>query len=143
MSGELKGSCYCGAIEYTVKDDGSRDGIMCHCRTCQIMNTASSYNMKSSQDAVKVTKGSPSVYDDDKADSGSIIHRYFCGKCATALFSDPESIPGVRFVKLGALDQAKDFKLAAEIYVDTALPHSVLDRKYGQKHFEGMMAKEV
>jgi hypothetical protein len=35
--------------------------------------------MKSSQDAVKVTKGSPSVYDDDKADSGSIIHRYFCG----------------------------------------------------------------
>merc|ERR1711879_709001 len=138
----LKGSCYCGAIQYEVDMEGNKDGIACHCRTCQKLHTSASYNAKSSVDKVKVTKGSPKSYRDDKADSGKVITRYFCGDCATALWSDPESIPGVRFVKLGALDDAKDFKLVADIYVESALPHTVSSKnKFGHAHYEGMMAK--
>ncbi|KAK9894464.1 hypothetical protein P389DRAFT_197757 [Cystobasidium minutum MCA 4210] len=140
----LKGSCYCGEIEYTVDDDGDRTGVACLCRTCQKLHTSASYNAKSEVGKVHVTKGSPKVYDDNKADSNKAIHRYFCGNCGSALWSDPESMPGVRFLKLGPLDNAKDFKLGAEIYVESALPHTLNDKsKFGQKQFEGMMAKEV
>lgn len=53
--------------------------------------------------------------------SGNVINRNFCGDCGSALFSDPVAFPGVRFLKLGALDDPKDIKLVAEIYVDDAL----------------------
>ena len=97
-----------------------------------------SYNVKAEQDKVKITKGSPSVFDDNKADCGKAVHRYFCGTCGSHLYSDPDSIPGVRFLKAGSLDDVENVKLAAEIYVETALPHVLSDKKrFGQKQFEG------
>jgi hypothetical protein len=53
-------------------------------------------------------------------------------------------MPGVCFVKVGCLENAASIKPVAEIYIDTAMPHSVLSKAvHGTKHFEGMMAKEV
>lgn len=95
-----------GAIKYELDDD-SKDGISCHCRTCQKLHTASSFNLKSQQDKVRVVKGTPKSYRDKKADAGSCITRYFCGDCGSALYSDPDSLPGVRFVKVGALEDAQ------------------------------------
>lgn len=52
--------------------------------------------------------------------------RYFCGSCGSPLWSDPDSAPGARYVKVGALDDASDVKLAAEVFVDFALSHGPL-----------------
>jgi len=141
----VKGSCYCGAIEYEADlGDAAPDGILCHCMTCVKLHSISSYNIQSSQDKIKVTKGTPKVYDDKSADVGKTVHRNFCGDCGSALWSDPDSIPGVRFLKVGPLDNARDVKLAAEIYVDSGCNPAVHPKEqFGQKHFEGMMKKEV
>lgn len=46
--------------------------------------------------------------------------------------------------QVGAFDNPKDVKLVAEIYVEDALDHQVIPKeRCGQKHFEGMLAKEV
>lgn len=57
----------------SVDDDGNRDGVACHCRTCQKLHTSASYNAKSEVSKVHVTKGSPVTYDDTKADSGKRV----------------------------------------------------------------------
>ncbi|KAK4701662.1 hypothetical protein P7C70_g4566, partial [Phenoliferia sp. Uapishka_3] len=142
MSAPYHGSCYCGDIEIELADeiDG---GILCHCRTCQKLHTHNSYNVQSTQDKLKVVKGKTAIYKDDKTDSGSAIYRHFCGNCGSALFSFPDLFPGAAFVKIGALDRAAEIKPKAEIYVDTAMGHSVLKKDAGTKQFEGFMAKEV
>ncbi|KAL8291613.1 hypothetical protein RQP46_001871 [Phenoliferia psychrophenolica] len=142
MSAPYKGSCYCGAIEVELADEVD-GGILCHCRTCQKLHTHNSYNIQTTQDKFKVTKGKPVMFDDNKTDSGSAIHRYFCGACGSALFSYPDLFPGAAFVKIGILDRAAEIKPKAEIYVDTAMSHSVLSKASGTKQFEGFMAKEV
>ena len=40
------------------------------------------------------------MFDDTKTDSGSVIHRYFCGACGSALFSYPDLFPGAAFIKV-------------------------------------------
>ena len=69
------------------------------------------------------------------SDSGSAVHRDFCGKCSTPLASFPDLLPGVVFVKVsfnstrrlnvpginetfiqvGAIDRATEIKPKAEI----------------------------
>lgn len=87
------------------------------------MHSSESLNLKTEVDKVKITKGTPKVYDDNKTDSGKGIKRNFCGNCGSALFSDPDGMPGVRFLKVGSLNDPKGIKLAGEIYLEDALPH--------------------
>lgn len=97
---------------FRVDDDGNRDGVTCHCRTCQKLHTSASYNAKSETGKVHVSKGSPRIYDDNKSDSGEFyvgrmqqfqtkslirhlspgktIHRAFCGDCGSHLWSTPD-----------------------------------------------------
>lgn len=159
----LNGKCLCGQIEYTLDED-SRDGILCQCRTCQVQSTDRSFNLKSSPDKLKVTKGQPKVWVDENTDSGNAVERNFCGNCGSSLWSVPRGIPGVVFVKVsaddvqrepdnftdilatdqvGPLQQAKDIKLAGNIYVDTGIPSIALPKDAPCKQFEGMMKKEV
>ncbi|SCV72592.1 BQ2448_4129 [Microbotryum intermedium] len=141
-----KGSCYCEAVQFELDEDVSTlNGILCHCRTCQTLHTDRSYNIASSEDKLKVTKGTPKVYDDQKADSGKSIKRSFCGNCGSALFSKPTSQPGAVFIKVGVLDEAAKVKPGAEIYIDSQLPliDAQSDFNTKIKRFEGMMAKEV
>lgn len=60
----------------------------------------SSLNLKTEVPKVRLTKGSTKIYDDNGTDSGKTIHRNFCGDCGSQLWSDPEAIPGVRFLKV-------------------------------------------
>ncbi|BEJ12994.1 hypothetical protein CspHIS471_0301680 [Cutaneotrichosporon sp. HIS471] len=137
------GSCRCGAVTLDFLDDANNAGIVCYCKSCRSLHTSESLNLKTEVDQVKVTKGTPKVYKDTHTDSGKTINRNFCGDCGSALFSDPDAMPGTRFLKVGTLADPSAIKLAGEIYVDDALEHQARDKKYGQKQFEGMMAKEV
>ncbi|SCZ92571.1 BZ3500_MvSof-1268-A1-R1_Chr5-2g07989 [Microbotryum saponariae] len=142
----IKARCYCEAVQFELDEDVSAlSGIFCHCRTCQKLSNDRSYNITSSEDKLKVTKGTPKVFDDQKADSGKSIKRSFCGDCGSALFSKPSSRPGAVFVKVGVLDEAAKVKPGAEIYVDSQLPliDAQSDFNTKIKRFEGMMAKEV
>jgi hypothetical protein len=45
--------------------------------------------------------GTPKDYYDKKTDSGTPLHRYFCGDCGSPIMSVTPHVPGKSFVKMG------------------------------------------
>ncbi|KAJ9092705.1 hypothetical protein QFC19_008630, partial [Naganishia cerealis] len=74
-----------------------------------------SYNVAFGADQLKVTKGTPTKWDDHTADSGFRMERNFCGTCGSSLFACPDSKPDIVFVKAGSLDKVDKVKPATEI----------------------------
>ncbi|KZW01000.1 hypothetical protein EXIGLDRAFT_745380 [Exidia glandulosa HHB12029] len=123
----LHGECYCGEVTFTV-DETSRDAALCHCITCQHIGSACSFNLVSQFDKITVTSDvKPKSYNDTKTKSGNPIVRYFCGNCGSTVFSVP--VGGGAFVKVGALKEAKEFKLAMTIFEEDGIPALVTNSK--------------
>ncbi|KAK4046880.1 hypothetical protein OIV83_005776 [Microbotryomycetes sp. JL201] len=141
MSHVSEASCYCGEIEFTVEND--LQGTTCQCRSCQKLCTDRSFNVSSTKEGVKVTKGTPKIFVDTKTDSGKAVHRAFCGNCGSALWSAPDLKPGVVFVKAGTLHDARDVKHVASVYVESTIPSLKIGQGKDVKHFEGFGAKQV
>jgi hypothetical protein len=54
------------------------------------------------------------------ADSGSHMHRRFCPKCGTHLFSEAEARPHLTFVRAGSLDDPDIVRPEATIWTASA-----------------------
>lgn len=61
------------------------------------------------------------MYDDTGADSGYTIHRAFCGKCGSALYSYPESAPDAVFVKVRCISGPNEARKGERKYGLTCL----------------------
>ena len=53
----------------------------------------------------------------DHGDSGGTVQRQFCGTCGSPLFSRPEVMPAMVFIKAGTLDDTADFVPSAQFYL--------------------------
>jgi hypothetical protein len=82
-------------------------------------------NLRTDIDKVKVTKGTPKVYADNDTTSGKTVHRSFCGDCGSALWSNPDSVPGRSVVKVGVLDDAEQFKLTGQVNDQRKLNYTI------------------
>ncbi|RMX79474.1 hypothetical protein D0869_08287 [Hortaea werneckii] len=61
-SGEYRGSCHCGGLEWTAKLDVA-EHVLCHCQTCQKLGGgAYSCNQIIPRGDLSVTKGEPGCY---------------------------------------------------------------------------------
>jgi len=122
----IKGSCLCGAIAYEVDmpEEKALEGTGCYCESCRKTSSASSFQIQGEADKIKVTKGSPKVYE-DVGNSGKPVHRNFCGDCGTPLWSNTDSMPNTSFIKVGALDIGKKVKLTTEIFSENAHPSTL------------------
>ena len=69
--------------------------------------------MTLSDDDFEVT-GKPKSWYDTKTDSGTPLHRYFCGECGSPIMSVTPLMPGKSFVKMGLF--AKIPAPVAEVY---------------------------
>lgn len=50
-------------------------------------------------------EGEPACYSSNEhSGSGEVIHLYFCPKCSSPLYANPEKFPGMTAVKTGILD---------------------------------------
>ena len=122
----LKGSCLCGAIGFTI-DVPVTELRACHCRNCQkASGAAGSVNAVVPSSAFNVTKGTPKRYT-AVADSGRTLHRYFCADCGSPIYSQRETTPETVVVRAGALDDAGDMKIAANIWTESARPWAYID----------------
>ena len=65
--------------------------------------------------------GEPRTYV-DQGDSGEKVRRQFCGTCGSALFSLPDALPGVVFIKAGTLDDTTDFVPTVQYYLKSKQP---------------------
>lgn len=80
--GEYRGSCHCGALEWTAKLETS-EHVLCHCQTCQKLGGGPySCNQIIPKDDLKMVKGSPSVYAYTGASGESLLSEYRTVQCS-------------------------------------------------------------
>lgn len=126
MADPLTGSCLCGAIRFAV-DAPVRELRACHCRNCQKASGAGgSVNAVLPSSAFRITQGTPKRYS-ARADSGRLLHRYFCGDCGSPVYSQRETTPETVVVRAGLFDDAAEMKVVANIWTKSARPWSFID----------------
>ena len=126
MPAHLTGSCLCGAIGYTVRAE-VRELRACHCTNCQkISGAGGTVNALVAAKDFEIVKGKPRRFT-KTADSGRILHRYFCGDCGSAIYSQREVTPDRVVVRAGGLDNAPPMKVTAHIWTRSARPWDPID----------------
>jgi len=99
---DITGGCLCGAIRYrsTAEPRASR---VCWCRDCQYFAAGSgTVNVIFRAETFEIT-GETTDYASD-ADSGNRMHRRFCPRCGTPMFSQSEARPDMIIARAGTLD---------------------------------------
>lgn len=110
----MTGQCLCGAVSYTIEGEMNMCGV-CHCKNCQ-RQAGSAYSVLFglSDDQIEVS-GTLTTYE-DKADSGNIVNRHFCGTCGSPVLTTVPTQPGMTFVKAGTLDDTSVLKPAIHFW---------------------------
>jgi hypothetical protein len=122
----LTGSCLCGAIRYSIEAP-VKELRACHCRNCQKASGAQgTVNAVLKSADFEITKGAPKRYT-AVADSGRTLHRYFCGDCGSALYSQRDSTPEMVVVRAGTIDNAPEMRITANIWTRSARPWAYID----------------
>lgn len=126
MAEPVKGSCLCGAIGFTIAAP-VKELRACHCTNCQkASGAAGSVNAVVPAKSFRLTHGTPKRYS-ARADSGRLLHRYFCGDCGSPIYSQRETTPDIVVVRAGLLENAGDMKVTANIWTASARPWAYID----------------
>lgn len=126
MPEPLQGSCLCGAVRFTI-DAPVKELRACHCRNCQkASGAAGSVNAVVPSASFRVTQGAPRRYS-AHADSGRLLHRYFCADCGAPIYSQRELTPETVVVRAGLFDNAGEMKITANIWTASARPWAYID----------------
>jgi len=104
---ELEGGCYCGGLRYKISGDPVFKG-QCHCRECQyISGGGPNMIMAFMETGFEYTNGAPKAF--SRSDLDTPVTREFCPDCGTHIVSKAPAMPGVVIVKVGTLDDPKQF----------------------------------
>jgi hypothetical protein len=115
---EITGGCLCRAVRYRITAPPSTTRV-CWCRLCQYLSAGGgTVNACFPRDALQFD-GELTDYR-SVAESGNVMHRRFCGKCGTPLFSEAESRPHLIFVRAGSLDDTELARPSATIWTSAA-----------------------
>ncbi len=114
----VTGGCACQAVRYAIAADPIVTRV-CWCRLCQYLGAGSGTVNVCFPSAALTTHGTLTDYP-RTADSGNRMHRRFCPKCGTHVFSEAESRPHLVFVRAGTLDDPEIAKPAMTIWTSQA-----------------------
>jgi hypothetical protein len=120
MSG-LRGGCGCGAVRYRLVS-APMFVHCCHCRDCQ-RQTGSGFvlNALIETDRILLEGDAPRPVP-LPTESGRPHDAYRCRRCGTALWSDYGRRPGLRFVRVGTLDDPAALTPDVHIFTRSKLP---------------------
>lgn len=121
----LEGGCACGNIRYRLAMPPIFVNC-CHCRDCQ-RQTGSAFviNALTETDRIELLHGKPEAVT-MPTDSGRPHDIYRCTECRIALWSDYGRRPGLRFLRVGTLDDAAALAPDAHIFTRSKLPWVLL-----------------
>ena len=123
----ITGGCLCKAVRYRAAAPPMVTRA-CWCRVCQYVGAGSgTVNAAFKTDAVTI-EGKTSDYR-SIADSGSVMHRKFCPKCGTHLFSEAESRPHLIFIRVGTLDDPNIAHPSVTIWTSAAPAWACIDER--------------
>ena len=115
----ITGGCLCGAVRFEIKADAPLGVRQCWCRVCQYIGAGSgTVNAIFPKEAVSVS--GPLTEFVSVADSGSTMHRRFCARCGTPVFSEAEQRPDHIFVRVGTFDDPNLAAPSAAIWTKSA-----------------------
>jgi hypothetical protein len=126
---EYTGGCLCGAVRYRVRVEPLMTRA-CWCRDCQYFGAGSGTVNVVFPKAEVLLSGELSDYRSVAA-SGNVMHRRFCPRCGTPVFSESEARPHLTIARAGTLDDPNRVKPTATIWtasapnwacIDTTLP---------------------
>lgn len=127
----VEGGCLCGAVRYRIDAEPVTTRV-CWCRLCQYLGAGSgTVNVVFPKETLEVSgemRDFPSV-----ADSGNAMHRRFCPKCGTHIFSEAEVRPHLVVVRAGTLDDPEVAKPAGTIWTSAAPGWALIDRDLPQE----------
>src|SRR5262245_33580750 len=114
----ITGGCHCGAIRYAI-DGQAINHALCHCTDCRRSAGAPMVGWSMyPADAVKVTKGTPKVYE-----SSTDGRRSFCGACGSGLFyTNAVNLPGIIDIQSATLDDPGALPARAHVQVAERIP---------------------
>ncbi len=110
----VTGGCYCGEVRYEV--NGPQEAaFQCHCRECQYL-TGGNANIVVvfAESDFRYTKGLASSF--ARSDLENPVTRHFCGACGTGIGSRSPSRPNSMIVKVGTLDNPREYQAQAAIF---------------------------
>ena len=121
MSDMLQGGCACGAVRYRL-NSAPMFVNCCHCRDCQ-RQTGSAFviNALIETERIVLLAGAPEPAP-VPTDSGRPHDIHRCPACRTALWSDYGGRAGLRFLRVGTLDNPAALPPRAHIFTRSKLP---------------------
>jgi hypothetical protein len=123
----ITGGCLCRAVRYQIAAAPIVTRV-CWCRLCQYLGAGSGTVNACFPSGAVTVKGELSDFQ-SVADSGSRMHRKFCGICGTQLFSEAESRPQFIFVRAGSLDDPELAQPAVTIWTEQAPTWACIDSR--------------
>jgi len=115
----IAGGCLCRAVRFEIDAEAPLGARWCWCRVCQYLGTGTGAVGALFRKEDVVVSGPLTDYV-STADSGAIMHRRFCARCGTQVFSQAESRPQAIFVRAGALDDPNLARPSAIIWHKSA-----------------------
>jgi hypothetical protein len=122
---EVTGGCLCKAVRYRISAPPIVTRV-CWCRLCQYLGAGSGTVNACFPTASMAIEGDLADYR-SVADSGNVMHRRFCPKCGTSMFSEAEARPHLIFVRAGTLDDPEMAKPAMTIWTSQAPTWACVD----------------
>ena len=116
----MKGGCMCGQIRYDSSFEPSMTAV-CHCPDCQ-KQTGTSFSIVVAMPLNELALEGDLTIFSTTGESGAKVHRHFCGKCGSPIYSQPDAMPGAIFLKAGTLDDTSWLTPDFEMFCDTAQP---------------------
>ena len=122
---EITGGCLCRAVRYRITAPPMVTRV-CWCRVCQYLAAGNgTVNTCFPTNAVTI-QGELSDFS-LIAESGNVMHRRFCPRCGTPMFSAAESRPHLIFVRSGTLDDPEVATPSTTIWVSAAPSWACID----------------
>lgn len=108
-----EGGCVCGAVRYRLTGN-PLTLYACHCTNCQARSgSAFALHMLVLQADLTLVQGEPEG-------GGEAGKRKRCSACATGVWSEKRSIPGLLWLRAGTLDDTRGLKPVAHIWTRSA-----------------------
>ena len=127
---EVTGGCLCKAVRYRITAPPIVTRV-CWCRVCQYLAAGNGTVNTCFPSSAITIEGQLADYS-LTADSGNVMHRRFCPKCGTQMFSESEARPHLIFVRAGTLDDREIAKPSATIWVSAAPTWACMDDEIPQ-----------
>jgi len=123
----VKGGCLCGAVRYEI-DAQPMSARICWCKDCQKFGAGGPTVNAVFPSATLKVSGALTDYP-SLADSGNKMHRRFCPKCGTQIFSEAEVRPNIVVVRVATLDDPEIAKPGMTIWTSSAPSWAVFDER--------------